>query len=414
MPLIPEHILALTIDGDDLVGVPLRCTAFGVRRGNSFRVRSAITAPGEVQRFLRPAGATPRLVLTLPASWSGIRPIALTSASWASARQEIERSVDGFFPFAEGQALVGLIDRNGEGDAKASGGYLVAAERARVDPWLSLIETAAGRSVHRVMPAQAAVLGLGLQNEPEAEVIERLASGAGVVHRLHWGRVRELGAPLAERTTPLPRLAFDARDSLRGEPVSAEDLAVAGALAGRIAPGSFAPLSGPASKAAKRWLGPVAALIGAGAVVWFASGVAEARFARAASEIESERAAARAALDASARLREEADRLESLIRRGIAEPTASWRSVLPDLLQAQRVVGDDGFLHRIELDGRSVSLVGEARRTSDVLRRLEEAPEFVRARTTGASVIVEERGTEQFSVRADRVLPSEQPREKTP
>lgn len=405
MPALPTTTLSTLIDGDDLVAVRVRVGPFGARAEAPVRIANFL-APANAdaaRRALAPLADGARVTLTVPAEWTGVRPIALTSERWRSAREEVVRSIQSLFPMSADDAMVGLIDRVDE-QGRAVSGALVAAERSRVDPWRRAVETAAGRPVHAVLPVHAAFQGLGLQSIERSEILERLPGGPLVVHRLIWGRLHEIAAPFAE---PAPRegrrLVLDPADSSRGEVVQPEALAIGAALAPVVAPRSFWPLEGPLGRAPRRWLVPVAAAVGAAALLWAASSVSESRYARAAEALEAKQASLNAAYEDAQRAKSEAIRLALLLRKGAAEPVASWRSVMPDLAVAQSVVPDDGFIYRLDYDTRSVTITGEAKRASDVLKRLEDTDAFSAARTLGASTIVEERGTEQFSIRADRV-----------
>jgi len=405
MPALPSTTLSTLIDGDDLVAVRVRTGPLGARAEQAVRIQNALSpASAEgARRTLAPLAEGARVVLTLPAEWIGVRPIALTSDKWRSARDEVTRSIHGLFPMSADDAMVGLIDRVDD-HGRAVSGALVAAERSRVEPWRRAIESAAGRPLHAVLPMHAALQGLGLQSIEHAEILERLPGGPLVAHRLHWGRLRDIAAPYSE-SAPREgqRLVLDAADATQGRPVTPEELAVGAALAPIVAPESYWPLEGPTPRAPRRWLFPVAAAIGAGALLWAASSIAESRYARAADALEAEQEAIKATYEDAQQTRAEALRLAALLRKGVFEPTASWRSIMPDLAVAQSVVPDDGFLYRLDYDTRSVTLTGEAKRASDVLKRLEDTDAFSGARTLGASTIVEERVTEQFSIRADRV-----------
>ncbi|HBS28815.1 MAG TPA: hypothetical protein DEB06_05055, partial [Phycisphaerales bacterium] len=104
------------IDGDDLVALRVRGSALGVRADAPVRIASFLTSAEDARRVLAPLAQGARVVLTLPAHWTSLRPIALTSAKWAGAREEVLRSVQGLFPLAADAAMVGLIDRGDAGD----------------------------------------------------------------------------------------------------------------------------------------------------------------------------------------------------------------------------------------------------------------------------------------------------------
>ena len=91
-----------------------------------------------------------------------------------------------------------------------------------------------------------------------------------------------------------------------------------------------------------------------------------------------------------------------LVERNIAQLTASWCKVQPELEAAHRVLPADAFLYRIQINREAVTIRGEAPRASDVLERLESSAIFSQARSLDAPLVVEERGAEQFHIRAQR------------
>jgi len=286
------------------------------------------------------------------------------------------------------------------------GGYLVVIDRARVAPWLEEISRALGREVDEVLAPQMAMLGLGLQVEERAEVIEVSPGGSVVAHRLALGEIVELSRPFdaAESAESMVTLRLGGIESASdtGRLVDAEQLAVAAGLAGRVAPGRYCPLMGSAPRGAARWAVPVAAAALALGAMWGANWTGEARYRRAVDEMDRTQLAARTRVQSVERDRTLALRLVDLLDSASRGPVAGARSVLSDLAAAQSALGSDGFMYRVEVDRSGVSLRGEATRASDILNRLESTPGFRSARNLSTAGQVEERGLEMFDVRAER------------
>ncbi len=424
MTFLPWTTLSLVIDGDDLVSASVSGSPIGTRAARGPRVSNVLKAPSdEVRRALAGTGhSRGRVVLTVPASWCNIRPIALRRRHWQTARPEIMRSLSGLFPLAPADAIVGLIDRVADSttpggakktaDPTAAGGYLIAVDRDRLDPWLSAIRSALGREVDLVLAPHMAFFGLGLQSVERAEILEQQTSGALVCHRLWRGEITELFRPYDESES------VDAAAHLRlfsagsGKPDSGTsngatlidpgELAIGAAIATRVAPERFAPLLGQPPSVALRWAPPAAAALLALAAIWGATWTMKARYLAAAERIEQ-----RQILNEQALLDVQSDRIETLRLVALLEaaargPAASRRSVLSDLSAAHAALPADGFLYRVEVDAGGVSLRGESQRASDVLQRLESTPGFRSARNVSSPALVEERRSEMFDVRAER------------
>ena len=424
MRLVPWKTLSLVIDGDDLVCAGVVSTPFGVRASRGPRIAGFLRAPADEARRAMAGASTGqgRVVVTVPASWCSVRPIALRCEQWQAARPEIMRSLSSLLPLAPTDALVGVIDRSaGEGDSSNAGAYLVAIDRARLDPWLAAIRSALGTEVYAVLAPHMAMLGLGLQSAERAEVLEQRAGGGQVCHRLWRGDVTEMFAPLSDSESPRSVLRVrlpgsDDRGGLAGAAASGQhtaaksavgvdawDLAIAAALAPHVAPGSYVPLLGRRSTGAWRWALPAAAIALALLATWGASQTNEARFLAAAERVEREQAAWQAQLAEVERDRDETLRLVGLLEAAARGPVAVRRSVLPELAAAHAALPAEGFLYRVELDGAGVALRGESKRASDVLQALDATPGFKGARNVSTPAPVEERSSEMFDIRAERV-----------
>ncbi len=405
MRILPFRTTACLIRGDDLVTVSVSGSALGGRARPGPVIEGALTRPiDEVRAALRdlPPG---RITLIVPSTWCSVRPIALTTAKWGSARDEVRRSVEGLLPIAADDALVGLMNRaiDPAVDSEAAAGYLIGTARSRVQPWCDCIEQATGRRVETIMSTHMALLGLGLQHEPLATVVEETGRGR-VCHRLRHGRVEALEArwdPNASsgEVIELP----SATPGSDGRAISAADLAVAGALASQVGAGDLQPLAGKSRSLGLPWLVPVAAILLAGVVTWASFQVMAWRYQAGTARIQAERAALVADLEAVQAAREETGRLIRAIDKGVNEATADWKPILPVLHAAQVSVPKDGFLYRLEVRPNSVMVSGEAPRYGDVLQALEEDDRFADAHLLYAISVVPERGTEKFDIEARRV-----------
>ncbi|MBL0928218.1 MAG: PilN domain-containing protein [Phycisphaerales bacterium] len=423
--MFPTSTLSLLIHNDAIVAVHLRAGPLGGRvLDGPVLERFLASGESEQRRALASLPAASRVVLTPPSSWCAVRPIRMGVAAWPAARPEIERNSDKFFPFPAGDALVGLVERHDpelaapptsggappEAAASASG-YLVAVQRSALTPWLDRIQSLLGRPVDVVLAPPIALLGLGLQHEAEAVVAEASPAGPPLAHRLRFGRIAELASPAG----PSERFAASLPDEGAGlTPANlraARDLAAASALAHRVAPADFAPLLGRNPSARRRWLTPAAAAVLAGLLLFASARTDAARHDSAMASLVEDERSIEPRYQAVSRARTEAARYSALIAAASGARTTGWRPILPVLSSARAVLPADGrsFLYRLDADDKTVTLKGEAARASDVLRRLEENPEFRNARSLAPAVAVPERSLESFDLRADRRPPAQPP-----
>lgn len=404
MLLLPRTTISLAIDDDALTGCVVtegivRGTVQPLGRVNGFLGVS----PADARRAMGELPTDARAVLTLPSAWCSARPIGVTRKQWGGARLELLRSIEGLFPIPADDAMVGLIDRASADDGSASaGGYLIAASRRRAAPWIESIERAIGRRISLVLPAQFALQGLGLQARESATVVERLPTGAVVEHALRWGRITDLSRPAAGPTalTTSSMALVDPAGAVH--PLDAQGIAAAAAVALRVAPDSLAPLSGPAPRASRRWIPAAAAALLALGVFWAAARAESWRVERGIARFGSERAASAAVLADVQAAREKTLRLSALLAAASALMPRDGPDVLSDLAAAQAALPEGGFIYRLELDERALTLKGESKRAGDVLRALEDSPRFQAARELDTAVSVEERTTETFHIRAER------------
>lgn len=348
-------------------------------------------------------------MLTLPAAWCSLRPIAVTRKQWGVAREELARSVESLFPIQEKDAMIGLVDRAPSAlgsDTPASAAYLIAASRRRAAPIIEAVERVLGRPIDMILPQHVALMGLGLQSRAEASVLERLPTGVVVEHTLRWGRIADLARPSATTASAsfvsagMPLAIVDGSGVAHGQ--SPHDIAVAAALALRVAPESIAPLQGAAPRASRGWIpAAVAATLAIGAVL-LASRAETWRYERAVASLEAERVQAQPVVNSVVAERDRAERIASLLASASALMPSGGPDLLDDLAAAQAAIPEGGFMYKIELDERSLTIRGESKRAGDVLRAIEDSPRFHAARELDTAAAVEERALETFHIRAER------------
>lgn len=415
--------MAAAIVGDDLHMALVRGSVLGVRVSHGVVLRDFLgMAVEEARRGLEfvPPGA--RMVLVAPSGMFGVRPIGIAPSAWPAAREEVRRSIGSLFPIGQEDALVGYLGRRSEDGVES--GYVIAAARSSLQPWLEALGRAGFPRVEMVLPPHMALLGLGLQQEAESLVIDRTAAGTAQVHRLRWGEVVELNAegeassrgdadsPMSVRTRSITasyqRGASRDHEYEESE-IPGRDLAVAGALAPIVAPRLMAPVIGPAPRAPRRWALAGAAYLGAAGILWLASWAEGWRLDRAVGRGEAEAARRSAAVlevcQSRDRVVELAGRLET-VRQSMPAP---GMGALSTLAAVHAAMPGGAFLYRVEADAVAVTLKGEAKRSGDVLRAVEDSPAFRGARELDTPVVVEERGLEMFNIRAQRAAAGEEP-----
>lgn len=407
MQILPWTTLSLVIAGDDLASAIVSGGWRGVweRPGPVLRGFLAM-APEDARRALGDVAPGARILLTCPTSWVGLRPAAIEVRQWESAKGSIQESIESFFPLSAHDAMVGVVGRTGEKGSPV-GAYLLAVSRQRVKPWLDAVQRVLGRPVDAVLTPHMALLGLGLGSHPNACVIEHGAGGSMSVHRLAHGEIEELSGPGEAGPTGVHSVRWlngvEARPQDSGAPaIGAPEQAVAAAIAERVAGDHFSPLSGRAPVAAPRWVLPAAGVLVAIGLLWGAAQISDGRYARGIARLERESADHAGTLHEAQREHEEAIRLTGLLASVEARQDAGRNDLLADLVPALSVIPREGVLYGVQIDFASVTIRGEARRASDVLRRLEETPEFHAAKQLDTAVPVEERTTEQFHIRAER------------
>lgn len=416
MHITPTTTLSLLIDGDDLIWCAVRHSLLGTKTTLGQRIDGFILLSSASQSLaLQAAPHASRIVLTVPMDWCVLRPVPISIANWSTAKAEIATSIESLVPIPQSEALIGLIGRaSREGEPESS--YLVVIDRNRLAPWTNAIERALHRRDLIVQSPHMSMLGLGLQEEERVELVEGASGAAPTIHRLLHGEVDELACAM----TPLDsaqcaryylmsgRSSESAATPLDVRIISSMHMAEGAALAPRVAPRHFVPMVGRAARPVPRWLAPGLASLGALACVWLASVTMNARYEWAGEAIRYKQATLDERLELVLADRARVDQVVQLVEQEFAALTAGWRWVLPELEAAHRVLPDDAFFYRILIDGEALTIRGEATRASEVLERLEASALFSNARSLDAPVLVEERGAEQFHIKADRTSQGEE------
>jgi len=432
MILNRSTILSLLIHGADLHIALVTVGPSGARVRAAPALRRFMTASHDELRLALAAARSPQgatVVLTLPSALCAIRPVPITTSAWAGARPELLRSIASLFPLTSDDAMVGLIDRaestlapipdtSDAAGAGEAGGFLIAVRRSAVQPMIDALERALGRRIDAIQAPHCALLGLGLQRCPLAAIIEPAAGGATLVHRLRYARPELLGEPIEDvdpaDTPELRTLLWPAPGDqpAQAQPdatsLTPDDLAVGAALArAAVHAGAapFAPLHGRPAAAPRRWLVPAAVVAAAVAVIWGGFVMQNSRYRARAERFEVERASLAAAVQDAQRQSDELDRYASLVRTSLSASTAESQQLMPLLAAAQGAIPGDGFIYRLELDARTVTIKGEAARSLEVLSSLEATPQFQNAESLEPPATISDRALETFNVRARRTPP---------
>lgn len=418
MTLLPKRFISATIVGDDLHAVALSVGPGSVRVAQrAVCPRFIALQPVEQSAALADLAQQPgELVFVAPTAWCALRLAQVTRAQWKSAAPGLLESIEQLFPIDRGEALLGMMNLYTSPSptiGRPAGGALIAARRSRIQPTLDALEAALNRPASRALAAPMALLGLGLQRAPRAVALDADAHGEAIAHGLCWGLPTALDEPAdqwiaadpdaegdasAEQIVVLPGAAAPA-GAMR---VSAERLAIAGALALLAAPGAFVPLSGGARRAQPVWLAPLAAA--AAAVALFVAGgqVWAGRLESASERARSAMASLEDQLARTQRLRGEAERADRLLREGVQATMQRWRSPLPVLREAIAALADQGFYYRVEVEEESVLLRGEAPSASALLQRLVGSPVIASAEFTAPVSKSSVSGQDVFEIRARR------------
>lgn len=423
MPIGTETIISVLCIGSDATLAAVRMGPAGVSARKLGTLGGFADRP--VEGLRRELGAIPsagRLVLVAPPRSVAVRPIGLSVTHWRAAREEVMHSLGKLFPMTAEEACVGLIEREAppgpaDADPHAGSGYLVAARRDAIDPLAERAAQLIGRAVDEIIPHHAALLGLGLQHHSRVGLVDETPAGEVIIHRLHDGEIAELAAPWSGEVTDaaalsgLELLRLPTVGRARGERdgalralrrISAEELAIGAAIAGRLRPRRYAPLRGRTARSAPRWAAPVAAVLAAVLVLALTPAIENARYARALDELAAETSAIEADLERARAARAETARVRELVERELRPAVAGWTPVTGDLAAALGVLPDDAYVYEVRLTPGSLRLRGEAPTTGELLRAIEDAPEFVGAARENPSSAVPMRDAETFDFSARR------------
>lgn len=376
MSLFSQNVIGLAALGDDLAFARLAVGSRSARVIASGSVDGFLERPSVLRDALGAAAKGARLVFVCDGAWCAARPMPITCAQWAGARNEVLQSLDRMLPYPGDQAYIGLVEQRDVNDlSQATGGRLVAVRRTSVDPWLRAIEQALGSRPNLTLAPEMAMLGLGLQNEATATVVHT-SGPAPVAHRLAQGVPTAMGG---RRDADAPHVVV-----LPGSPgatLAPVDLAIAGALTERVAPDCFRALDGALPARSLRWLPAVAAILLAGAAFGAAGPVHEMRTERAIDRLQSERESLVESFNDLQRMRSQTDRLQRLLAAQ-AGVTDNWVSVLPALQDAIDALPDRSLLYRVQVRNGALELTGEAPAVRTVLERLTENKNIASAELT--------------------------------
>ncbi|MBL8745542.1 MAG: hypothetical protein JNK58_04205 [Phycisphaerae bacterium] len=404
MRTLPWTIFAGAIVGNDLHTATVAGSPLGVRAKAGPILRDFCSlAQEESRRLLGSIPDAATIVLVLPSSMVALRPTALPASRWGSAREEVLKSIESLFPFPASEAAVGFVGRRLP--SSESAGYLVAADRRTIQPWLDAFARAAARPADAVISSHMAILGSGNQKAERVELLEWNGSQWSA-HRLVWGEISELNASPSDAARERIALPSASAPAIDARTMTGADLAAAAALASVVAPDGYAPLVGRHARTTRRWLPAAAAILAGCALLWAVGRVEEWRYERAMLHLQAQRAERESPLAQVRAARQRATdliaRLESV--RQVFSGGGSGALIAVDAVQAS--VPAEAFLYRIEVDPRTITVKGEARRAGDVLRAIEDAAEFQGARDLDTPITVEERGLEMFNIRAERRTPT--------
>ncbi len=427
MLIRPRTIICACGVGPDLHLAVIEASALGVRAQTGPVIKDVLHAQPDA---LRRAGASlPRagsLVFVCPAELTAVRPIGVGVSGFLSARSDLHKSLGRLVPITPENALIGLVERHAaeSGDAGTSGGtdaagYLFAARRDAIDTWIEKLRTITGRGPDAVLAPAMALIGIGGQRTETFVALERSISGGLFAHTLRFGRAADLAHRIdSERLASirssgaiirsLPS-AGETSASSEGLPISPAELAIAGGMAMIMGGGEFAPLTGAPPRTAPQWAAGVAALIGAGVIVWAALGLRGYRYERAIEHLAREEQTLDAGVAQVQAMRAESARLAALVRDGVGAASAKWSPRMPDLAAAVSIMPTGAFLYNISASNTGITIQGEAPKASAVLAALESSPRFANAIQQDPTIAIPEYATESFGLRAGYEKPQASP-----
>lgn len=353
-----------------------------------------------------------KLVVVLPAQDCFVKPIAMSSATFQGARAEVIQTIDELFPLSADDALVGMLDRvaspgasdiSDDSGSASEAGYLLAAQRSKVNDSIGAIESALSARTWRVFAPHMAAFGFGAMHSERAVVVEELdVSGNPIHHSYADGKALRLtapGAPSAQVDARFPA-SLDA-DGTR----DAMELAVAAAIVDDTAPGAIAPLAGPMTSRSAHWIAPAAFACAAAGLFFMAGFVSDLRFNAAANSQEDRAISMQSEYDAAQAQRARLDALAADIARSSELGFPRVGRTLADVWSAVTVLPADAYFTRIELTASRAVLDGVAGSSGDVLQRLESSEAFTDARRErGSGRVPGDPSRETFALTATRLF----------
>lgn len=404
--LIPASRTALVIDGETLLVVRTKMGVRGPTSRTIARLDDFLTAPVDTLRG-RLRGETrdtsSELVLVLPASWCASRPVPIDAKSWKHASEARDELIEAYFPFDASDALAGVLDLSNETEEGPSGAMFVAPKRD-AEPWRERVAQVFGRPVDETIASTMALPALGLQSRERVTIVE--PGTRPLATTLSWGRPMEVAEPFDEQAVSGELFTLGDASAPGAQKLSMEAL---GAAAGRLpfVPGVKYRALGLESGAKLDRRVPLVASLALIAIIAFAlaSFVTDARYESAIASIDARMDDRSDELAEVQRLRARTREIASTIEN-VNDVTNDWSSVLPDLASAFETVGDEGFVHRVELTPARLVISGEAPESLAVLEALEQTEAFGSARQSG-SLTQTPRELETFNVEARRARADE-------
>ncbi len=416
-----SNILALSVIGHDLAIASVEVSPLGANVRRVGVLREALRAgPVALSDMLAGTGIVPHarhIVFTPPSGSCSMRPIALGVANWSKAREEVLASIGRLFPMTRDDALVGLVERSPAASLASqpqqpAQGYLFAIRREQIEPWAHFIEQALGRAPDTVLAPPMVTLGLGLQDTPEAGVIDRSPGAMLTIHRLAYSNITSLSEPWAPDIDDSAALAgirllqFPAPENtppiLGVDRIDPVDYAAAAGLAIIVGAGRIAPLLGKTPNRIPRWLTPAAAILLAATLIGISLPLRDARYDDAISAIEREQQEIQPEFVRVSAIRQQTHTRLAALNQVVNSTYTNWRRSTPDLVALHQSLPEGAFIYRYTLDTDALSIQGEAPRAADVLLAIERSHAFSGAEQVTPPSVVPDRSLERFHIRAQR------------
>lgn len=403
----PFRTISCLIDAPGLVVAEVSSGLGGARSRPVATITNFLGTPPEEARRNLPFRRGARVILIVPTAWCAVRPVPFAAENWRQARAGVLASIDQLVPVSPAEAMVAVVSRRpvGPNDDSETRGWILAARRPQVQAWIDHLARTLGNPPDAVVPAVAALHGLGLHAPSGVDVLDELAGALTVRHRVAAGEIESCAVPpgmgdtVSDSAISLTRAVGDF-DPLR--------IAVAAAVGERAGAGLSVPLEGTPVPPRRAWLAPTAAAGLAILALLGARWVADARYDAGVRRLAAERDANKDALAEVERDRADTLRVTALLANQVNPAVAPWKPVLPALASAQHAVAGDGFLYWVRLDDAGVEMRGEAAKSAEVLRSLESPDSlFTQARLVDPVSPVPQRALESFSVRAARKTPTQ-------